>query len=351
MGSVVMESGLMGSVLMGSSLMRASVMGLEMIPGFQVMSDLLTIKEKNIIISLVEPHCTLMKCTVAQVLQSTEEPEGALWRSLGCGVLCVIRDSSINAYFLRLFSVQKAELLWEHEVYVPFKYTVSRTYFHTFPADGHQTGFNFADETEAEEFHFAVETIKEDLDKLSLENTSEKSDVSSEISDAREKPSSHTETETSSPTLSPTTASTFEHDSETFLKRLLSQSHLTEEDLRIRSVSDIVDHIISQLGGVQAAQKELHRGLLGSGSKTLPRSTGSALSQKKGPLPQTPSSTGPPITEQEPLLYSNTAPVRVKKSAPVDGGKNAMLSALTELFKKKQLLQNEENENEYQNEK
>lgn len=30
---------------------------------------------------------------------------------------------------------QRAELLWEQELYIPFKYTASRTYFHTFPAD------------------------------------------------------------------------------------------------------------------------------------------------------------------------------------------------------------------------
>ncbi|XP_055077971.1 actin nucleation-promoting factor WASL [Periophthalmus magnuspinnatus] len=337
-------------------MMGSGVMGSAVMPGFQVMSDLLTIREKNIVYSLIGPHCTLMKCTVAQVLQSTQEPEAVLWRNLACGVLCVIRDQSINTYFLRLFSVQRAELLWEHEVYIPFKYAAPRTYFHTFPADGHQTGFNFADGSEAEEFYFAVETVKEDLDKLSFEHSSEKNDRSSEISDIRAKPSSHTDWKTSCQTVSPTAKGALTFDHEAFLRRLLSQSRLTEEDLRRRSVSDIVDHIISQSGGAQAVRKELHRGVLGSGSKTLPRSSGSSLSQRKEPLPRTPSFPGCPTTEQSPV-YGNTGSVRVKKSATfsapahVDGGKDAILAALTELFRQKQLVQNEKNESSYENAK
>lgn len=30
---------------------------------------------------------------------------------------------------------QRAKLLWKQELYIPFKYTASRTFFHTFPAD------------------------------------------------------------------------------------------------------------------------------------------------------------------------------------------------------------------------
>ncbi|XP_072308436.1 uncharacterized protein [Eucyclogobius newberryi] len=232
-------------------------------PGFQVMSDLLTMREKNLIYSLIHSPCTLMKCTVAQVLRSSEETDGTLsWRSMACGVLCLIRDPSIQTYFLRLFCVRKAELLWEQEVYVPFKYTALRAYFHTFPADGHQIGFNFTDETEAEEFHFAVKAIKEYLDTLSFENTSGRNDKSSEDTDTRERPSAHAERRTSCPTLSPSASAAFDYDlgNAEFLRRLLSEGRLTEDDLKSRSVSDIVDHIIALCGGAQGVQKELHSG-------------------------------------------------------------------------------------------
>lgn len=81
-------------------------MGSHVMPGFQVMSDLLTMREKNVIYSLIQPQWTLIKATVAQVLESTEECEALVWRSTACGVLCVLRDELLDSYFLRLFCVK-----------------------------------------------------------------------------------------------------------------------------------------------------------------------------------------------------------------------------------------------------
>ncbi|KAJ7999181.1 hypothetical protein DPEC_G00212740 [Dallia pectoralis] len=57
------------------------------------------------------------------------------WRCVGCGVVCLVKDLSQYSYFLRLYSVKRAKLLWEQELYNQFEYSAPRPYFHTFPAD------------------------------------------------------------------------------------------------------------------------------------------------------------------------------------------------------------------------
>ncbi|XP_072238347.1 actin nucleation-promoting factor WASL [Leuresthes tenuis] len=129
--------------------------------GTEAMSDLLTIREKGVLVSMLEPHCKLIKTTVAQLLQANDTQRGRpSWHYLDCGVICLTEDYSTRSFFLRLFCIKRAKLLWEQEVYIPFKYTAARPYFHVFPADVHQVGLNFANETEAEEFLLAVETVQ-----------------------------------------------------------------------------------------------------------------------------------------------------------------------------------------------
>lgn len=54
-----------------------------------------------------------------------------------------------------------------------------------------------------------------------------------------------------------------ETDLDMALKKLFMQVHLTEEDLKNKSVSEIVDYIIKQFGGPEAVQRELsNRGTL-----------------------------------------------------------------------------------------
>ncbi|XP_055365320.1 actin nucleation-promoting factor WAS [Betta splendens] len=111
-------------------------MAFALLHGAQVISDLLTIREKLVLTNLLQPHCKLIKSTVAQVLEA-RSTEGASpgWTCLGCGVVCLIQDESIHSHFLRLYCVKTAKLLWEQELYVPFQYTAPCAFFHTFPAD------------------------------------------------------------------------------------------------------------------------------------------------------------------------------------------------------------------------
>ncbi|XP_076598216.1 actin nucleation-promoting factor WAS [Chaetodon auriga] len=142
-------------------------MASSLVPGCRLMSDLLTIREKGVLCALLQPRCKLIKTTVAQVLVATEtQGEGPGWSCVGCGAVCLVEDESIRSYFLRLYCVKRAKLLWEQELYVPFKYAATLTFFHTLPADGHQVGLNFASEIEAEEFHLAVEAVQIDQEKM-----------------------------------------------------------------------------------------------------------------------------------------------------------------------------------------
>ncbi|KAK2862187.1 hypothetical protein Q5P01_001720 [Channa striata] len=307
--------------------------------GAQVMSDLLTIREKGVLFSLLEPQCKLIKSTVAQLLEAKDTEGGSLgWSCLSCGVVCLIEDESIHSYFLRLYCVKRAKLLWEQELYIPFQYSATCPFFHTFPADGHQVGFNFANEAEAEEFHLEVKAVQRNQgDKLSEEQ--------------------HLLKEVPSTTV--TSANSLLNDLDPGMRRLLAQAKLTEQDLQDKDIAEAVDCIINKFGGLKAVQTELRN--RGSASQTLPRSVGASLSiaLKKGPLPPVPFNKGRITSQQTPegtdrmdQSASPPAPApavqeRIRKSASfkqVGSSASAesgdfILAALKEVFRQKQLLQ------------
>ncbi|XP_064154745.1 actin nucleation-promoting factor WASL-like [Anguilla rostrata] len=128
--------------------------------GLMVYSHLISSRDNALLFNLLGPECSAMASAVAQVLVASMEPggHGATWRCKGTGVVCLVNDQSLKSYFLRLYCVKRAQLLWEQELYTPFRYSAPRPFFHTFPADEFQAGLNFADEEEAERFLSAVET-------------------------------------------------------------------------------------------------------------------------------------------------------------------------------------------------
>ncbi|XP_042354236.1 neural Wiskott-Aldrich syndrome protein [Plectropomus leopardus] len=284
-------------------------------PGFHAMSDLLTIREKGVLFTLLEPQCTLIKSAVAQVLVATEtEGETPSWSCLGCGALCLIEDKSIHTHFLRLYCVKHAKFLWEQELYIPFQYTATRTFFHTFPADEHQVGLNFADEIEAEEFHFVVEVVQRNQEKTT--GTTEKEKAENEIKPTSDSPDSgiepldHLDEEQQSPTDSPSIGTTPPissnlKDLDPAMRRLLIQAKLTEEDLKDKDVTEAVDYIINQFGGLKAVQRALRN--RGPVSQTLPRAAGASISLvlNKGPLPPVPSIKDSTTSQQTPW-HTNT---------------------------------------------
>ncbi|XP_030276796.1 wiskott-Aldrich syndrome protein [Sparus aurata] len=349
-------------------------MASSLIPGCHVMSDLLTIREKGILFTLLEPHCKLIKTTVAQLLRAKDaEGESPGWSCLGCGAVCLIENESIHSYFLQLYCVKRAKLLWEQELFIPFKYTAARTFFHTFPADDHQVGLNFANEEEAEEFHLAVEAVQREQEKMTwmIKKTSVEREDSSKCDppdsgieplDDSEEGELLTMDAPSTEEVTPTTSSF--QDLDTSMRSLLMRAQLSEDDLKDKDVAEAVDCIINQFGGVNAVQRELRN--RGPVSHTLPRSAGTSISLalKKGPLPPVPSVKGsttshktaqrrqslyqsplPPWIPPPPSTPAPLAPERIRKSISFkDVGSSSaaeksdlILTALRDIRQKQQL--------------
>ncbi|XP_068567785.1 actin nucleation-promoting factor WASL isoform X2 [Cebidichthys violaceus] len=279
------------------------------------MSDLLTTREKIVLFTLLETQHKLIKTTIAQVLVAKEtQGQSPGWSCLGCGALCLIEDKSIHAHFLRLYCVKRAKLLWEQELYVPFKYTATRPFFHTFPADSHQVGLNFAEETEAEEFHLAVEDVQRNQEAVTtmrgLTNSENDNKSTSDPPDSGIKPLDHLDKEQQFPfspssAVTPTTSSLKVPDAA--MRRPLIHSRCNEADLRDEDVAT------NQFDRLKAVQKELrNRGLV---SQTFPRATGASISLalKKGPLPPVPPVKGSTTSRQTPQY---TDPQHQSQSPP-----------------------------------
>ncbi|XP_071772620.1 actin nucleation-promoting factor WAS isoform X2 [Centroberyx gerrardi] len=341
--------------------------------GCQVMSDLLSVREKGVLFTLLGPQCKLVASAVAQVLVANKTKCGNLgWSCWGCGVVCLIEDNSMHSYFLRLYCVKRAKLLWEQEVYAPFKYTATCIFFHTFPSDDCQAGLNFADETEAEGFRVAVESIQRNQEKTSgwsKMTYAVKEDSStvrpeqgrSETSDSPESGVDHVDQEkcfsmhTPSKTVTPTTNSL-----DPAMRKLLRRAGLSEGDLEDKDTAEVIHCIIKNLGGLEVVRREMKN--RGPASQTLPRSAGASISLnlKKGPLPPVPSITHsssfqhvskvqsplPPWVPPPPSGPAPPVPEKIKKSAsfkpvgsPATAESGLILTTLRDAFRQNQLLQ------------
>ncbi|RVE73253.1 hypothetical protein OJAV_G00048860 [Oryzias javanicus] len=265
-------------------------MALCLIHNADVMSDLLTIREKGVLISLLKPHCQLVKSTVAQVLQASRaagETQG--WECFSSGVLCLVKDGPASSYFLHLYCIKRKEFLWEQELRVTSEYTVSRPYFHTFLAGVQQFGLNFANDDEAEEFHFAVMDVHERTNQTWPDHnrldwlgrfSGPVPGLGHMTTATHDQPTSEYQPEASLNwrTDFPVEARSrpAHEDSRAFvdldpaIERVLAQAGLRKDDLKDKDVSEAADLIISRFGGVKAVQQELKK----AASQTLPRAAG-----------------------------------------------------------------------------
>ncbi|XP_036425475.1 wiskott-Aldrich syndrome protein [Colossoma macropomum] len=125
----------------------------------RVLSSLLSTRENGLLFNMLGQDCSASACAVVQLLMATAACKGqkSEWKFHSCGVVCLVQDRKLQSSFIRLFSVKRAKLLWEQELYSPFEYLAPRPYFHTFPGDECRTGLNFADEEEAGRFYGAVQ--------------------------------------------------------------------------------------------------------------------------------------------------------------------------------------------------
>ncbi|XP_029549822.1 neural Wiskott-Aldrich syndrome protein isoform X1 [Salmo trutta] len=339
--------------------------------GCPVFSNLLTVRENALLFTLLGAECKAVVSAVAQVYVSF--PGRPVWRHEGCGVVCLVEDRSQNSYFLRVYCVKRSKLLWEQELYVPFRYSAPHPYFHTFPANDCQAGLNFADEAEAERFCAAVERqIQQAPDRASGQmNHTDSVDSSSGCICEQEQ--SRSEISTPSPYVSEQESqvrvdpeqglSTRELDPA--LRKLVRMERQNEKDMTDRHTSKVIFSLIYSLGGVVADSRDMNN--RGPASKTLPnRSTGTStsLALRKGPLPPLPSpltrsvssrdvskSPLPPWVPQPPSMPAPPPPAgahaeRIRKTmsfrpvgSPSAVESDLVLSALREIFQKRQYLQ------------
>ncbi|KAG5274876.1 hypothetical protein AALO_G00141130 [Alosa alosa] len=115
------------------------------------------------VICICKPFAYVFQVLASAVVQlvlvsPAHKGQRLAWKVHACGVACLEQDRNVHSAFIRLYCVKKAKLLWEQEVYTPFKYSAPHPYFHSFPGDDCNAGLNFADEEEAEKFLSAVQT-------------------------------------------------------------------------------------------------------------------------------------------------------------------------------------------------
>ncbi|XP_020558687.1 neural Wiskott-Aldrich syndrome protein-like [Oryzias latipes] len=250
-------------------------MALCLIHNSDVMSDLLTIREKGVLVSLLKPRCQLIKSTVAQVLQASSAPgEEQSWDQFDSGVLCLLKEESASSYFLSLYCVKKAELLWEQDLRLTSEYTVSRPYFHTFLAGAQSFGFNFANDDEAEEFYLAVTEAR------GLRTNQMRRNETTASSSTNKEPNSGNTSEVgldgrkdfpaaAKPSMAHDNSEAFV-DLDPAIERVLVRAGLSKDDLKNRDVTEAVDLIFARSGGVKAVEQELRK----AASQTLPRPAG-----------------------------------------------------------------------------
>ncbi|XP_076123801.1 uncharacterized protein LOC143103845 [Alosa pseudoharengus] len=128
--------------------------------GLRGFSTYLSTRENGLLVSLIGADCSILASAVVQLVLVSPAHKGQrlAWKVHACGVACLVQDRNVHSAFIRLYCVKKAKLLWEQEVYTPFKYSAPHPYFHSFPGDDCNAGLNFADEEEAEKFLSAVQT-------------------------------------------------------------------------------------------------------------------------------------------------------------------------------------------------
>ncbi|KAM3621267.1 uncharacterized protein V6R79_008632 [Siganus canaliculatus] len=215
-------------------------MASSLVPGCLAMTDLLSIREKGVLFTLLDPQYKLIKTTVAQVLVPEEAQGGESpgWSCLDCGAICLIQDASVHSYFFCRYCVKS-----------------------------HQVGFNFANHTEAEEFLLAVKAVQKEQEKMKdlieMSNSVEETSSGSNPLDSRiqlpalQDEKKHFSINAPSTEVTATTSSFKDLDAP--MRRMLMKANLTDEDLKSKDIAEAVDYIINQFGGLKAVQKELRK--------------------------------------------------------------------------------------------
>lgn len=109
-----------------------------------VWSKFLNEEENLKIFNLLGGRCTTIATTVIQ-LYVTYPPYHAEWHKKETGVLCFVKDHHRMNWFLRLFSLDRDTLVWEHGIYRNIEYRAVTPFLHVFEGELGMVAFNFLD--------------------------------------------------------------------------------------------------------------------------------------------------------------------------------------------------------------
>lgn len=134
-------------------------------------SDKLDQKENNKLCSFLTEKGLLSQATAVAQLYLSEKPDHKKWTKKHTGVLCFIKDYKRKSFFFHVYNINTLQLLWEQELYKPFKYNKLTSQFHYFDADECIAGLNFGCENEAIKFN---DVVLDRIKKRDIERKSRK---------------------------------------------------------------------------------------------------------------------------------------------------------------------------------
>lgn len=91
-------------------------------------------------------------CTAVARVYTTTAPKHSVWTYRHTGAVCVVRDSARHSYFLRLFCLRRAELVWQEEIYINFVITRTKKWLLTFEGRNNMVALSFVEPLEAKMF-------------------------------------------------------------------------------------------------------------------------------------------------------------------------------------------------------
>ncbi|KAK7150081.1 hypothetical protein R3I94_009405 [Phoxinus phoxinus] len=125
-------------------------------PASNIGSILLTHQENEVLFNHLGRKCTSLNSAVVQVYGADRNSS---WVKKCCGVACLVKDSPLRSYFIRVFDMKEGKILFDQELYNSFSISSSRPYFLSFAGDASQIGLNFASEEEARRFKSAANDL------------------------------------------------------------------------------------------------------------------------------------------------------------------------------------------------
>ncbi|XP_058844231.1 actin nucleation-promoting factor WASL-like isoform X2 [Acipenser ruthenus] len=325
----------------------------------RVFSQLISLRENALLFNLIGARCLALASAVVQVYLALP-PDRSSWMKCHCGVVCLIKDYNERSYFLRLYSIKKAKLAWQQELYIHFEYSALKPYLHTFLGDECPAALNFADEGEADKFKSVIEARIRRCNKIKRTQSQiahQASPLSTRMGPSKsitptgyrslgsfsEKGRSSNKRKLKKADIG--TPSDFKHvghvgwnpssgfdinhlDSD--LRQLFSQAGIQQRHLQDLSTSQLIYEVIELQGGMEAVRQEIRR--QGSmASRSLGRSAPPlssplnslepdqpTLLSLKGPLPPLPSQREwrPPIASSTTFRVRGVLPPLKRGSLP-----------------------------------